>query len=97
MSAALGEGPLGSVISDHSMPGFGNSWTALELIKDSVNLDIPFIVCPAPSAKTRRCELMKAGASDFVMKEKHGRLAPSSRNGSCGGRERRSRGGGGGA
>ncbi len=75
MSAALDREPWDIVISDHSMPGFG-SLDALELIKQR-ELDLPFIVVSGSIGEDMAVRTMKAGASDFVMKDQLGRLVPS--------------------
>ncbi len=75
MSNALEGQTWDVIISDHSMPGFG-SIDALKLLKER-QLDIPFIVVSGTIGEDVAVNVMKAGASDYVMKGMLGRLAPS--------------------
>lgn len=75
MRSALEKQPWDVVISDHSMPGFG-SLDALKLLKEK-HPDLPFIVVSGAIGEDLAVSTMKAGASDYVMKGKLARLAPS--------------------
>src|SRR3974390_3384240 len=66
MVAALERQKWDMVICDHSVPGFG-SLQALEVIKKK-KLDIPFIVLSGKIGEEVAVSVMKAGASDYVMK-----------------------------
>jgi len=63
------------IISDHSMPGF-SSFDALDLLKARQG-DVPFIVVSGVIGEEMAVKAMKAGASDYVMKNALGRLVPS--------------------
>ncbi len=63
-----------AVISDYSMPGF--SVHAALSIKNELNPDIPFIVVSGTVPEETAVDLMKAGAHDYLMKNKLTRLAP---------------------
>jgi two-component system cell cycle sensor histidine kinase/response regulator CckA len=62
------------VISDHNMPGFGGD-EALSLVK---NFDpaLPFIVVSGTRGEEHAVAAMRAGASDFITKNRLHRLAP---------------------
>ena len=60
------------LISDYRLPGF-NAPAALAILQQS-QLDIPFIVVSGTIGETLAVELMKAGAHDYVMKDKLTRL-----------------------
>jgi phosphoserine phosphatase RsbU/P len=75
MNAALDEQEWDVVICDHSLPGFGSA-EALEILK-SKRLDIPFIVLSGTIGEDVAVNMMKAGASDYVMKGSRARLVPS--------------------
>jgi PAS domain S-box-containing protein len=63
------------VLSDYLMPGFTGS-DALEMLKQN-GLDLPFIVVSGAIGEDTAVALMKAGAHDYVMKDKLSRLAPA--------------------
>jgi PAS domain S-box-containing protein len=63
------------VLSDYVMPGFSGP-DALEVLKQS-GLDLPFIVVSGAIGEDTAVALMKAGAHDYVMKDKLSRLAPA--------------------
>jgi PAS domain S-box-containing protein len=75
MSEALEAESWDLVISDHSMPGFG-SLKALRLLQ-ARRPDLPFIVVSGAIGEDIAVGVMKAGASDYVMKGNLARLAPS--------------------
>lgn len=75
MDAALRKQPWDLVLSDHALPGF-SSLEALSLVKE-IQPGIPFIVVSGVIGEENAVALMKAGASDFVMKGNVARLAPS--------------------
>jgi PAS domain S-box-containing protein len=75
LTSALDRQTWDIVISDHSLPGFG-SLNALELLKEK-NLDIPFIIVSGTIGEDVAVKAMKAGASDYVMKNQLKRLVPS--------------------
>lgn len=65
------------ILSDYSMPGF-TGVKALELLKNS-GMDIPFILISGAVGEIVAVDVMKAGASDYVLKGKMDRLAPAIR------------------
>ncbi|MEU4164784.1 response regulator [Actinoplanes sp. NPDC026670] len=75
MSAALQHRTPDIVISDNGMPAF-NAATALQLLRDT-GLDIPFIVVSGQIGEESATALMRAGAHDFVLKDKLARLGPA--------------------
>ena len=72
MEAALEKQTWDIVISDYKLPGF-NAPAALAILQKT-KLDIPFIVVSGSIGEETAVELMKAGASDYLMKDK---LAPT--------------------
>jgi PAS domain S-box-containing protein len=62
-------------LSDYIMPEFSGS-AALEVLKQS-GLDLPFIVVSGAIGEDTAVAIMKAGAHDYVMKDKLFRLAPA--------------------
>jgi two-component system, NarL family, sensor histidine kinase UhpB len=75
MQRALDEQEWDLVISDYVMPGFGGL-EALELFKRR-NLDIPFLVVSGHIGEDRAVETMRAGADDYLMKDRLARLVPA--------------------
>ena len=63
------------IISDYKLPQF-NASIALKLLQKT-GLDIPFIVVSGTIGEETAVELMKAGAHDYVMKDRLARLAPA--------------------
>lgn len=63
------------VISDHNLPGF-SSEEALRVVRDS-GLDIPFIIVSGSIGEHVAVEAMRAGADDYLMKDKTARLVPA--------------------
>ncbi|MBW4450880.1 MAG: response regulator [Spirirestis rafaelensis WJT71-NPBG6] len=75
MSAALDRQPWDVIICDYVIPGFGAP-KALSLLKDK-KLDIPFIIVSGTITEETAVTSLKAGASDFVLKERMVRLVPA--------------------
>ncbi len=75
MLTALEESGWELIISDHSLPKF-SALEALRLLLDS-GRDIPFIIVSGTIGEEVAIEAMKAGAYDYVMKDRLGRLAPA--------------------
>ena len=61
------------VISDHKLPGF-TSLEALGLVRDRAP-DMPFIIVSGQIGEELAVEALKAGADDYVMKDRLGRVA----------------------
>jgi signal transduction histidine kinase len=74
---ALETGVWDVILSDYSMPRF-TVGEALEALKTR-NLDVPFLVVSATIVDEQAVAAMKAGANDFVMKDRLARLAPAIR------------------
>jgi nitrate/nitrite-specific signal transduction histidine kinase/CheY-like chemotaxis protein len=75
VNAALERGGWDLVISDYVMPGFGGL-EALELCKKK-GLDVPFIIVSGHIGEEVAVASLKAGANDYVMKDRLARLAPA--------------------
>jgi two-component system cell cycle sensor histidine kinase/response regulator CckA len=63
------------VISDYNMPAF-TAHDALAQIRDT-GLDIPFILVSGEVGEETAAAMMKAGAHDFVLKDRLARLVPA--------------------
>lgn len=66
------------IISDHAMPQFSSA-EALQCVHES-GLTIPFIVVSHAIGEEQAVELMRAGAADFLMKDRLGRLGEAVRH-----------------
>jgi len=75
MKTALAEQAFDIVISDNDMPQF-DAPGALAVLKQS-GPDIPFIIVSGAIGEENAVALMKAGAHDYVMKDKLARLVPA--------------------
>jgi two-component system, cell cycle sensor histidine kinase and response regulator CckA len=75
MRAALEAGTWDVIVSDWSMPKF-SGLQALALIKD-MGVDVPFILVSGTIGEESAVEAMRAGAKDYVLKDKLARLAPA--------------------
>ncbi|MEO8900064.1 MAG: response regulator [Polyangiaceae bacterium] len=75
MRAALENGRWDIVLFDWALPHFG-SMLALAILKAS-GLDIPFIIVSGTIGEEAAVEAMRAGACDYVLKDKLARLAPA--------------------
>ncbi len=89
MKAALARGSWDIVLSDHTMPQF-NSLVALQVLRES-GLDLPFIIVSGKIGEEVAVAAMKAGASDYIMKDNLARLAPAMDRGLRGAEVRRER------
>jgi PAS domain S-box-containing protein len=75
LAAALDAHPWDLILSDYSMPAF-NGADALNLCQKKA-FDAPFIIVSGRIGEEVAVEMMKAGASDYVMKDDLPRLAPA--------------------
>ena len=75
MQAALEGSTWDLVLSDFSMPQFGAP-EALLLLNER-GLDLPFIIVSGAIGEETAVESMRAGARDFVVKNKLARLLPA--------------------
>src|SRR5271155_380923 len=74
MRAALSKGAWDIVISDSSMPQF-SAQGALAILKET-GLDIPFVIVSGTIGEETAVAAMRAGASDFLLKDNLARLGP---------------------
>ena len=81
--------PPDLVLSDYHMPGFGAE-RALELLHAS-GLDVPFILVSGRIGEEHAAGLLRAGAHDFVLKDRPARLVPVVRRELAQARDRRER------
>ncbi|MBA2378325.1 MAG: PAS domain S-box protein, partial [Blastocatellia bacterium] len=63
------------IISDYSLPAF-SGLDAFEILKDS-GLDIPFIIISGTIGEEAAVAAMKAGVSDYLMKNNLGKIGPT--------------------
>ena len=77
------------VLSDYSLPAF-DAPAALALLQDC-SPDVPFLVVSGSVGEDTAVALMKAGAADYVMKDRLARLAPAVTRAVEGARLRRDR------
>lgn len=75
MRAALSQQDWDLIISDYRMPNFTGR-DALAIFKET-GLDVPFIIVSGTVGEDLTVAAMKAGAHDYVMKDRLARLAPS--------------------
>jgi PAS domain S-box-containing protein len=75
MRAALDRQPWDIVISDYKMPHF-TGLEALNLLRAG-GVDLPFILVSGTVGEDMAVQAMKAGANDYLMKGKLGRLVPA--------------------
>ena len=73
--AALKEGQVDLILADYSLPGF-DGISALELAR-KLCPDVPFIFVSATLGEELAIETMHRGATDYVLKQRLGRLVPS--------------------
>lgn len=66
------------ILSDHSLPSF-DSMEALDIVKKS-NIDIPFILVTGTVSEEFAVECMKAGVSDYIIKDSLTRLPSAIEN-----------------
>ncbi|HEX4263614.1 MAG TPA: PAS domain S-box protein [Verrucomicrobiae bacterium] len=75
LNAALDARVWDIILSDYSMPGFTGA-EALELCRQKA-FDAPFMIVSGRIGEEVAVDMMKAGASDYVMKDDLPRLAPA--------------------
>ena len=74
LRSAFDEDNWDIIISDYTLPGFGGL-EALEIVQE-LDRDIPFIMVSGQLGEETAVQVMKAGAHDYVLKEKLYRLVP---------------------
>ena len=75
MRAALETGTWDVILSDWSLPNF-SGLGALELMKH-MGIELPFIIVSGTIGEESAVDAMRAGASDYVLKDKLSRLSPA--------------------
>lgn len=75
MRLALEKQPWDLILCDHAMPRF-SAPAALELLKRH-HLDVPFIIVSGYIEEETAVGAMKAGAHDYIMKDRLARLVPA--------------------
>ncbi|HEY3417814.1 MAG TPA: ATP-binding protein [Armatimonadota bacterium] len=75
MRAALAEGQWDLILADYALPHFSGP-AALEVLRES-GQDVPFIVVSATVTDQQAIDMMRAGASDFVLKTNMTRFLPA--------------------
>lgn len=73
--AALKEGWMDLILADYSIPGF-DGMTALTLARQHCP-DVPFLFVSATIGEELAIDAMHQGATDYVLKQRLGRLVPS--------------------
>jgi two-component system cell cycle sensor histidine kinase/response regulator CckA len=73
--SALAEGPYDIVLSDYALPSFDGIAAARELRRRDA--DLPMIVISGTLGEERAVEALKAGATDFLVKQHLNRVAPA--------------------
>lgn len=73
--AALKEGLIDVILADYSLPGFNGS-AALDLAR-MLTPDIPFIFVSGTLGEELAIDTMHRGATDYILKERLGRLVPA--------------------
>jgi len=74
MSAALASRTWDIVLCDYNIPGFG-ALEALRVLQET-GQDVPLVIVSGALGEETAVEAMKAGAADFVLKNRLGRLGP---------------------
>jgi PAS domain S-box-containing protein len=75
LRAALDAEPWDAVVADYRMPNF-DGLAALRVLQEK-RLDIPFIIVSGTIGEETAVAVMKAGAHDYLMKDRLARLAPT--------------------
>ena len=75
MKQALEKQPWDLILADHAMPQF-SAPEALDLVKKH-GLDVPFIIVSGHIEEETAVAAMRAGAHDYIMKERLARLVPA--------------------
>ncbi len=73
--AAIETGAFDLILADYSIPGF-DGMTALSLARQQAP-DIPFLFVSATIGEELAIDAMHHGATDYVLKQRLGRLVPS--------------------
>lgn len=79
LAAALADRPWDFVVTDYNVPGFG-AMPALRQLAES-GLDIPVVIMSGAIGEEAAVEAMRAGAEDFISKDRPARLVPAIQRG----------------
>ncbi|MBI4661083.1 MAG: PAS domain S-box protein, partial [Verrucomicrobia bacterium] len=71
---ALEQGAYDVILSDYAMPSY-DGLKALKLAREKCP-QLPFVFCSGTLGEDRAVESLKAGATDYVLKQRLGRLVP---------------------
>lgn len=72
---ALDDGPWDIVLCDYNLPGFSGI-RALQIYREK-GIDVPFVLISGAIGEESAVEVLKAGAWDFVLKDRLTRLVPT--------------------
>jgi PAS domain S-box-containing protein len=75
LARELARGGWSAVIADHRLPRF-TSLEALKIVRNGGD-DLPFLIVSGAIGEEVAVEAMRAGADDYLMKDKLGRLEPA--------------------
>ena len=73
--AALSRGPWDVILCDYTLPDF-DGLDALAIVRE-MRIDVPFIIISGAIGEEVAVEAMKAGAHDYIMKDRRQRLVPA--------------------
>ena len=73
--AALGRGPYDLILADYSLPSF-DGMAALELARDRCP-EVPFLFVTGALKDDSAVETLRRGGTDFIIKQRLGRLVPA--------------------
>src|SRR5262245_11340469 len=88
-AAALEGGAPDLLLSDYALPGF-DGLSALELAR-ARHPEVPFVIVSGVLGEEVAIEALKRGATDYVLKQRLGRLVPTVRRALAEARERAER------
>ncbi len=75
--AALESGDVDLVLADYSLPSF-DGLSALKVAQE-IRPEVPFVLVSGTLGEERAIEALKSGATDYVLKQRLGRLVPAVR------------------
>ncbi|HLL57326.1 MAG TPA: response regulator, partial [Rubrobacteraceae bacterium] len=88
-AAALESGGFDLVLADYSLPAF-DGLSALKVAQE-VRPEVPFVLVSGALGEERAIEALKVGATDYVLKQRLGRLVPAVRRAISEAKERKER------
>ncbi len=75
--AALESGDFDLILADYSLPSF-DGLAALKVAQE-IRPEVPFVLVSGTLGEERAIEALKSGATDYVLKQRLGRLVPAVR------------------